>query len=492
MVPATCVPWPLPSIHRSPSATRRFAATKFAPQMLVRFDEMSRWPTFKPVSMTPTGNGRAAPGEDPRRPPQAEGVGAHRGDGRVVRCRDGAHGLHGQHEVRRRDGFERAPLDDRRVGPDVGVERPDHGAHLHEGAAPAAVGVARHQRDEHRHPLRRRACRPGKELRIRRHGAQAADRFQRRDAFEARAVSRQPGADQASRGAERLRAERPQPPGQILGRCLRREPDPAEGPVAPRAFGSAHKPVERIGRIEPFRSRSVFGSPVVELLVERQPGHLSVMPDESVARRRRAVLLRPGRHGSGLRGRGRRHGSGRPRAAFHVDAGRCRRDRAGVGGRGVGSRARRDRWRRAGVVEEQDAETGDRAQTDDATRNPVHGRRLHGPHGSPDAPRDAPNMAQRPRAVNRLRAPRMAHRLMAAGFPRMRGRALATPYSIARTNSPWLMSLTRTDPDGRYGYTLQAPSKPGPPPSGKVSKYATSAISRAPRSPNSSTRSPDV
>ena len=280
------------------------------------------------------GNGRAAAGEQPRRAPGAQRVGPHGGDGRIVRRLDGAHGFDGQHEVGLRDGFEGARLDDGRIGADVGVERPDHSAHPRERVAPAAVGVARHQRDEHRDPLRRRARRPGKELGIRRHGAQAADRGERRDALKARAVPRQPGADQASRGAERFRVERRQPLGQILWRRPRGEPDPAEGPVAPRAFGCAHKPIERIGRIEPLRSRSVFGSRA-ELLVERRPGHLSVMPDDSVTRRRNrrhAVPFRPRRHESGRRGRGHHRRSGRPRAAFRVDAGRRRGDRAGLNG----------------------------------------------------------------------------------------------------------------------------------------------------------------
>ena len=52
----TCVPCPKPSNQRSWSFSRGVpVVAKFAPHTLRRFDEMSKWLVFKPVSMTPIG-----------------------------------------------------------------------------------------------------------------------------------------------------------------------------------------------------------------------------------------------------------------------------------------------------------------------------------------------------------------------------------------------------------------------------------------------------
>ena len=55
MVPATWVPWPSKSTHRSMSPRRGGEVTKLTAQMLVRFEPMSRWLTLRPVSRSPMG-----------------------------------------------------------------------------------------------------------------------------------------------------------------------------------------------------------------------------------------------------------------------------------------------------------------------------------------------------------------------------------------------------------------------------------------------------
>ena len=59
MVPVTWVPWPPSSIQRSSASSageeKKDAQARLAPQMLSRFDAMSKWLTLSPVSMTPMG-----------------------------------------------------------------------------------------------------------------------------------------------------------------------------------------------------------------------------------------------------------------------------------------------------------------------------------------------------------------------------------------------------------------------------------------------------
>ena len=283
------------------------------------------------------GHRSAASAENARRTPGAQRVRAHGGNGAVVRRLDNADRLHGQHEVGLGEGAGGAGRDGGRIGADVGVEPADHGPQALQGAPPAAIGIVRHQRDEHGDLCLAGGSERGRLFEFRGHGAHGVHRLQRQKRLEPRGVSRQPGANQASRVAEDFAAKPPQAGLQLVRPGPGGQPDPAEGPVPAGAGGLPDQHIDRVRIIHPRRRRFVLVRPAGVGAVQRGPGHFAMVNGELVAVGRRGRFAA----GFGPAGQGQWPRSGHDRrrragvAAFRLDAGGRGRRQAGGGLRRV-------------------------------------------------------------------------------------------------------------------------------------------------------------
>ena len=130
-------------------------------------------------------------------------VRAHGRNGRVVSRFDNAHRLHGQHVVRRGDGFHLTVGYVGRIRPQVRIEPAHHGAQVLQRSPPPAVGIVRHQGDEDGRLLLRGRLRQfaGERLRkfpLRRYGAQPVDFRQGNDLLQQGRITGQLGSYQVA------------------------------------------------------------------------------------------------------------------------------------------------------------------------------------------------------------------------------------------------------------------------------------------------------
>ena len=187
----------------------------------------------------------------------AQGVHAHGRRGGVQGGLDASHRFDREHEVRGGDCVQHTVWHVGRVGPRVGVEPSHLGTHVLERAPPTAVGVVRHQRDEHRRdvaewPLQRLRGEPRRRLQFRRHRADGGHRGELRDLGKPRRVAGEADAQEVAGRADDGCAVTLKRPIRLALVCVRGEARPAEHPIAPGG-GLLGKPLPSRVRRQPAR-----------------------------------------------------------------------------------------------------------------------------------------------------------------------------------------------------------------------------------------------